>query len=163
MNESLKDYLNAVENDIDALTDPSKFSSRKAMGEMFHDFLGYDPTRYWDQQIMMEQMTKLTETDDVVLSLDEREDAVEAALDHFDAIKPNIMLQVAQKTIKSMFDKEVTSEDLNLDIEFLMNNEVFGVGYDESDDDDDEDENSLLDELNDDDELDDEDEEDLVD
>lgn len=163
MNESLKDYLNAVENDIDALTDPSKFSSREDMGEMLHDFLGYDPTRYWDQQIMMEQMTKLTETDDVVLSLDEREDAVEAALDHFDAIKPNIMLQVAQKTIKSMFDKEVTSEDLNLDIEFLMNNEVFGVGYDESDDDDDEDENSLLDELNDDDELDDEDEEDLVD
>ena len=163
MNEFLKDYLNAVENDIDALTDPSKFSSREDMGEMFHDFLGYDPTRYWDQQIMMEQMTKLTETDDVVLSLDEREDAVEAALDHFDAIKPNIMLQVAQKTIKSMFDKEVTSEDLNLDIEFLMNNEVFGVGYDESDDDDDEDENSLLDELNDDDELDDEDEEDLVD
>ena len=163
MNESLKDYLNAVENDIDALTDPGKFSSREDMGEMFHDFLGYDPTRYWDQQIMMEQMTKLTETDDVVLSLDEREDAVEAALDHFDAIKPNIMLQVAQKTIKSMFDKEVTSEDLNLDIEFLMNNEVFGVGYDESDDDDDEDENSLLDELNDDDELDDEDEEDLVD
>ena len=112
MNESLKDYLNAVENDIDALTDPSKFSSREDMGEMFHDFLGYDPTRYWDQQIMMEQMTKLTETDDVVLSLDEREDAVEAALDHFDAIKPNIMLHVAQKTIKSMFDKEVTSEDL---------------------------------------------------
>ena len=163
MNESLKDYLNAVENDIAALTDPSKFSSRADMGEMFHAFLGYEPTRYWDQQIMMEQMTKLTETDDVVLSLDEREDAVEAALDHFDAIKPNIMLQVAQKTIKSMFDKEVTSEDLNLDIEFLMNNEVFGVGYDESDDDDDEDENSLLDELNDDDELDDEDEEDLVD
>ena len=97
MNESLKDYLNAVENDIDALTDPSKFSSREDMGEMFHDFLGYDPTRYWDQQIMMEQMTKLTETDDVVLSLDEREDAVEAALDHFDAIKPNIMLQVAQE------------------------------------------------------------------
>ena len=54
MNESLKDYLNAVENDIDALTDPGKFSSREDMGEMFHDFLGYDPTRYWDQQIMME-------------------------------------------------------------------------------------------------------------
>ena len=163
MNESLKDYLNAVENDIDALTDPSKFSSREDMGDMFHDFLGYDPTRYWDQQTMMEQMTKLTETDDVTLSLDEREEAVEVALDHFDAIKPNIMLQVAQKTIKSMFNKEVTSEDLNLDLEYLMNNEVFGVGYDESDDEDD-DENSLLDELNDEDDIDPEDDEDeLVD
>ena len=163
MNESLKDDLNAVENDIDALTDPGKFSSREDMGEMFHDFLGYDPTRYWDQQIMMEQMTKLTETDGVALSLDDREEAVEVALDHFDAIKPNIMLQVAQKTIKSMFNKEVTSEDLNLDLEYLMNNEVFGVGYDESDDEDD-DENSLLDELNDEDDIDPEDdEEELVD
>ena len=163
MNESLKDYLNAVENDIDALTDPSKFSSREDMGEMLHDFLGYDPTRYWDQQIMMEQMTKLTETDGVALSLDDREEAVEVALDHFDAIKPNIMLQVAQKTIKSMFNKEVTSEDLNLDLEYLMNNEVFGVGYDESDDEDD-DENSLLDELNDEGDIDPEDdEEELVD
>ena len=163
MNESLKDYLNAVENDIDALTDPGKFSSREDMGEMFHDFLGYDPTRYWDQQIMMEQMTKLTETDGVALSLDDREEAVEVALDHFDTIKPNIMLQVAQKTIKSMFNKEVTSEDLNLDLEYLMNNEVFGVGYDESDDEDD-DENSLLDELNDEDDIDPEDdEEELVD
>ena len=163
MNESLKDYLNAVENDIDALTDPGKFSSREDMGEMFHDFLGYDPTRYWDQQIMMEQMTQLTETDGVALSLDDREEAVEVALDHFDAIKPNIMLQVAQKTIKSMFNKEVTSEDLNLDLEYLMNNEVFGVGYDESDDEDD-DENSLLDELNDEDDIDPEDdEEELVD
>ena len=163
MNESLKDYLNAVENDIDALTDPGKFSSREDMGEMFHDFLGYDPTRYWDQQIMMEQMTKLTETDGVAWSLDDREEAVEVALDHFDAIKPNIMLQVAQKTIKSMFNKEVTSEDLNLHLEYLMNNEVFGVGYDESDDEDD-DENSLLDELNDEDDIDTEDdEEELVD
>ena len=89
-------------------------------------------------------------------------DAVDAALEHFDAIKPSVMLQIAQKTVKSMFDKEVTSDDLGLDLEYLMNSEIFGTGYDESDED--EEDSSLLDELNDeDDDIDPEDEEDLVD
>ena len=94
--------------------------------------------------------------------MEDREEAVDAALEHFDAIKPSVMLQIAQKTVKSMFDKEVTSDDLGLDLEYLMNSEIFGTGYDESDED--EEDSSLLDELNDeDDDIDPEDEEDLVD
>ena len=81
----------------------------------------------------------------------------------YDAIKSNVMLQVAQKTIKEMFGQEVTSDDLNLDLDYLMNSEIFGIGYEDEDADDEEDEDgSLLDELNDEDDdidgMDDEDE-----
>ena len=158
INEMLKECLDSVENDIDMLVEPQKFTSREDMGEMFHDFLGYDPTRYWDRELMYDQMAKLTENDDQIISFDEREEAIEVALDHFDAIKPNVMLQVAQKTIKSMFDKDFTIDDLGLDLEYLMNSEIFGNGYDEFDDD--EDDSSLLDELNDEDDIDTDDDED---
>ena len=158
INEMLKECLDSVENDIDMLVEPQKFSNREDMGEMFRDFLGYDPTRYWDQEIMSEQMSKLLETNPDAMTLDDREEAIEVALDHFDAIKPNVMLQVAQKTIKSMFDKDFTTDDLGLDLEYLMNSEIFGNGYDEFDDD--EDDSSLLDELNDEDDIDTDDDED---
>ena len=54
-------------------------------------------------------------------------------------------------------------DDLNLDLDYLMNTEIFGSGYEE-DEDEDEDDNSLLDELDEDeDDQDfDNDEEDLV-
>ena len=160
-NENLKNILNSVEEDMDLLLDPVKLT-KNDMGELFTEFVGYDPTTYWDREIMMDQMIKLTETDGEILSMEDREEAVDAALEHFDAIKPSVMLQIAQKTVKSMFDKEVTSDDLGLDLEYLMNSEIFGTGYDESDED--EEDSSLLDELNDeDDDIDPEDEEDLVD
>ena len=160
-NENLKNILNSVEEDMDLLLDPVKLTKHD-MGELFTEFVGYDPTTYWDHEIMMDQMIKLTETDGEILSMEDREEAVDAALEHFDAIKPSVMLQIAQKTVKSMFDKEVTSDDLGLDLEYLMNSEIFGTGYDESDED--EEDSSLLDELNDeDDDIDPEDEEDLVD
>ena len=160
-NENLKNILNSVEEVMDLLLDPAKLT-KQDMGELFTEFVGYDPTTYWDHEIMMDQMIKLTETDGEILSMEDREEAVDAALEHFDAIKPSVMLQIAQKTVKSMFDKEVTSDDLGLDLEYLMNSEIFGTGYDESDED--EEDSSLLDELNDeDDDIDPEDEEDLVD
>ena len=160
-NENLKNILNSVEEDMDLLLDPAKLTKHD-MGELFTEFVGYDPTTYWEREIMMDQMTKLTETDGEILSMEDREEAVDVALEHFDAIKPSVMLQIAQKTVKSMFDKEVTSDDLGLDLEYLMNSEIFGTGYDESDED--EEDSSLLDELNDeDDDIDPEDEEDLVD
>ena len=148
MNGKLKEYLNSVEMDIDSLIDPSSFNSREDMGNTFHDFLGYDPTRYWDEKMMGEQIDKLTNSDGFVCTFDDREDAIEKSLEHYDAIKSNVMLQVAQKTIKEMFGQEVTADDLNLDLDYLMNSEIFGTGYEEEDDED-EDDGSLLDELND--------------
>ena len=147
MNDKLKDYLNSVEKDIDSLTDPSSFNTREEMGNTFHEFIGYDPTRFWDEKMMGEQIDKLTNDDGYVCTFDDREDAIEKSLEHYDAIKSNVMLQVAQKTIKEMFGQEVTSDDLNLDLDYLMNSEIFGIGYE--DDEDDEDDGSLLDELND--------------
>lgn len=147
MNEKLKDYLNSVEKDIDSLTDPSSFNTREEMGNTFHEFIGYDPTRFWDEKMMGEQIDKLTNDDGYVCTFDDREDAIEKSLEHYDAIKSNVMLQVAQKTIKEMFGQEVTSDDLNLDLDYLMNSEIFGIGYE--DDEDDDDDGSLLDELND--------------
>lgn len=148
MNDKLKDYLNSVETDIDQLISPEKISSREEMGEMFRGFIGYDPTRIWDQRMMEDQIDKLSSDDGFIVMYDDREDAVEKALEHFDAIKPNVMLQIAQKTIKEMFDRDVTADDLNLDLEYLMNSEIFGTGYeDEDDEDSDEEDSSLLDEL----------------
>ena len=86
---------------------------------------------------MTEQMDKLTEADGT-LSFDDQEDAVTEALSHYDEIKPNVMLQVAQKTVKHMFNKDISIDDLNLDLEYLMNTEIFGIGYDEDDDEEDE-------------------------
>lgn len=149
MNDKLKEYLNSVEKDIDCITDPSSFNTREEMGNTFEDFIGYDPTRIWDEKMMGEQIDKLTNKDGYVCTFDDREDAIERSLEHYDAIKSNVMLQVAQKTIKEMFGQEVTADDLNLDLDYLMNSEIFGIGYE--DEDDDEDDGSLLDELNDDD------------
>lgn len=148
MNDMLKEYLNSVESDIDCLTDPSSFEKREDMGNAFYDFLGYDPTRYWDAQTMAAQIDKLSNSNGYTCKFDDREDAIDRALDHYDAIKPTVMLQVAQKTIKEMFGEEVTSDDLNLDLDYLMNSEIFGTGYEDEED---EDDSSLLDELNDDD------------
>lgn len=151
MNDKIKEYLNSVETSIDCLIDPSSFDKREDMGNAFAEFLGYDPTRYWDEQIMATQIDKLSGSNGYTCTFNDRADAINRALDHFDAIKPNVMLQVAQKTIKEMFDEEVTSDDLNLDLDYLMNSEIFGIGYEDEDEDEDDDDSSLLDELNDDD------------
>lgn len=151
MNDKLKEYLNSVEADIDCLTDPSSFDKREDMGKAFTDFIGYDPTRYWDEQTMAAQIDKLSGSNGYTCTFDDREDAIDRALEHYDAIKPTVMLQVAQKTIKEMFGEEVTSDDLNLDLDYLMNSEIFGTGYEDEDEDEDDDDSSLLDELNDDD------------
>lgn len=163
MNDKLKEYLNSVETDIDSLTDPSSFNSREEMGNTFYEFIGYDPTRIWDEKMMGEQIDKLTNDDGYICTFDDRVVCIEKSLEHYDAIKSNVMLQVAQKTIKEMFGQEVTSDDLNLDLDYLMNSEIFGIGYEDEDADDEEDEDgSLLDELNDEDDdidgMDDEDE-----
>ena len=63
MNDKLKEYLNSVETDIDSLTDPSSFNSREEMGNTFYEFIGYDPTRIWDEKMMGEQIDKLTNDD----------------------------------------------------------------------------------------------------
>lgn len=165
MNELLKEFLNAVEENLDDLTDPSKYESREEMGNDFNTFLGYDPTRIWDEKTMGEQIDKLTNEEGFSCKFDEREDAVKRSLEHYDAIKPNVMLQVAQKTIKELYGQEVTSDDLNLDLDYLMNSEVFGTNYEDDEDESDEDEDSsLLDELEDEDEIDgmDDDEEELT-
>ena len=137
MNEKLFDYLESVTDDIDSILDPHSFNDRKELGESFKKFVGYDPTEYWDRKIMTEQMDKLTEADGT-LSFDDQEDAVTEALSHYDEIKPNVMLLVAQKTVKHMFNKDISIDDLNLDLEYLMNTEIFGIGYDEDDDEEDE-------------------------
>ena len=137
MNEKLFDYLESVTDDIDSILEPHSFNDRKELGESFKKFVGYDPTEYWDRKIMTEQMDKLTEADGT-LSFDDQEDAVTEALSHYDEIKPNVMLQVAQKTVKHMFNKDISIDDLNLDLEYLMNTEIFGIGYDEDDDEEDE-------------------------
>lgn len=157
MNEILKEYLESVEEDINNLTEPESFKTREEMGEMFRTFVGYDPTRYWDWELMHTQFDKLSGEDGYQCKYEDREPAIEAALDHYDAVKGNLMLQVAQKTIKDMYDKEVTADDLNLDLEYLLNNEIFGTGYNDGEDEDDEE--SLLDELEDDDEFEDDDDE----
>ena len=133
------------------------------MGNTFYEFIGYDPTRIWDEKMMGEQIDKLTNDDGYICTFDNRVVCIEKSLEHYDAIKSNVMLQVAQKTIKEMFGQEVTSDDLNLDLDYLMNSEIFGIGYEDEDVDDEEDEDgSLLDELNDEDDdidgMDDEDE-----
>ena len=67
-NENLKNILNSVEEDMDLLLDPVKLTKHD-MGELFTEFVGYDPTTYWDHEIMMDQMIKLTETDGEILSV----------------------------------------------------------------------------------------------
>ena len=152
MNEKLFDYLESVTDDIDSILEPHSFNDRKELGESFKKFVGYDPTEYWDRKIMTEQMDKLTEADGT-LSFDDQEDAVTEALSHYDEIKPNVMLQVAQKTVKHMFNKDISIDDLNLDLEYLMNTEIFGIGYDEDDDEEDEEKGEgFSDEIDDDDE-----------
>ncbi len=106
MNEKLFDYLESVTDDIDSILEPESFNDRKELGESFKKLVGYDPTEYWDRKIMTEQMDKLTEADGT-LSFDDQEDAVTEALSHYDEIKPNVMLQVAQKTVKHMFNKDI--------------------------------------------------------
>lgn len=155
MNDKLRSMLDAMECDIDMLTEPTEFKTRKEMGDMFTSFIGYDPTRFWDEQLMYNQFEKLSTDDNYNLTNDELDSAIDNALDHYDAVKSNLMLQVAQKTVKEMFGKEVTSDDLNLDLDYLMNSEIFGTGYEDDeediDDDEEDDDSSLLDELNDDD------------
>lgn len=158
MNNALKNCLETMENDVDMLMIPHNFNSREEMGDMFNSFIGYDPTRFWDEKMMQSQFEKLSTDDNYNLTNDELNGAVDRALDHYDAVKSNLMLQVAQKTIKEMFDKDVTADDLNLDLDYLMQNEIFGTGYDEDEEDDD----SLLNELDDDDEDDEIDSEDDV-
>lgn len=99
-----------------------------------------------DRMIMEDQIDKLSSADGYRCEGEEKEDATDRALEHYNAVKPNFMLQVAQKTIKELYNRDVTSDDLNLDLDYLLNNEIFGIGYDT---DDDEEEESLLDELDD--------------
>lgn len=146
MNDKLKFMLDSMERDIDMLSEPTEFKTREEMGEMFTDFIGYDPTRFWDEQMMYTQFEKLSTDDNYNLTNDELDGAIDRALDHYDAVKSNLMLQVAQKTVKEMFGKDVTADDLNLDLDYLLESEIFGTGYDEDDDE----EESLLDELDDD-------------
>lgn len=159
MNDKLKFMLDSMERDIDMLSEPTEFKTREEMGEMFTDFIGYDPTRFWDEQMMYTQFEKLSTDDNYNLTNDELDGAIDRALDHYDAVKSNLMLQVAQKTVKEMFGKDVTADDLNLDLDYLMESEIFGTGYDEDDDE----EESLLDELDDDDDDDLDNEEDELD
>lgn len=147
MNDKLKFMLDSMERDIDMLAEPTEFKTREEMGGMFTDFIGYDPTRFWDEQMMYNQFEKLSTDDNYNLTNDELDGAIDRALDHYDAVKSNLMLQVAQKTVKEMFDKDVTADDLNLDLEYLMESEIFGTRYNEDEDE----EESLLDELDDDD------------
>lgn len=164
MNDKIKDYAEHSTVNVDKLTEGvMAYESQEDMGKDFTEFLGYDPTTAWDRRIMSEQVDKLADADTEALTWDDREDTVDQAMIHYNAIKPNVMLQVAQKTIKSLYDREVTCDDLNLDLDYLMNTEIFGSGYEE-DEDEDEDDNSLLDELeeDEDDQDFDNDEEDLV-
>lgn len=163
MNDMLKQYLDSMQKDVDILTDPTKFDSREEMGDTFKYFIGYDPTRYWDYQMMSDQIDKLSSDDGYECKYEEREEAIDRALEHYDAVKSNLMLQVAQKTIKELFDRDVTADDLNLDLDYLLESEIFGTGYDDEEEDDDN--GSLLDELDDEDDdvFDDDNEDDLVD
>ena len=109
MNDKIKDYAEHSMVDVDKLTDGvMAYESQEDMGKDFTEFLGYDPTTAWDRRIMSEQVDKLADADTEALTWDDREDTVDQAMIHYNAIKPNVMLQVAQKTIKSLYDREVT-------------------------------------------------------
>ena len=49
--------------------------------------------------------------------------------------KRPIILQKIKTERSNMFNKDISIDDLNLDLEYLMNTEIFGIGYDEDEDD----------------------------
>lgn len=115
-----------------------------------------------DYIMMGDQVKKLiSENDDFTMDFENYQTVVDDSLEHYSVIKPHVMLQVAQKTIKNVLDRDITCDDLNLDLEYLMNREIFGINYNDEDDDYDTDEDEddtdvdddggLLDELNEDD------------
>lgn len=107
-----------------------------------------------DRDLMAKQIEKLSsENEDFQVSDEEYNKTLDESIEHYTAIKPNVMLHVAQKTINHRYDIDVTCDDLNLDLEYLMNREIFGIDYDDDEDYSDEDygndhdDENLLDDL----------------
>lgn len=108
-----------------------------------------------DRDLMAKQIEKLSSANtDFQVSDEEYNETLDESVEHYTAIKPHVMLHVAQKTINHRYDIDVTCDDLNLDLDYIMNHEIFGIDYDDEDYnaedyDDDDDANNHMDDLDD--------------
>lgn len=159
LNKALRGFLDTTEKDYDRILDPTSYPTKEEMGEDLREFLGYDPTSVWDRAMMVSQINKLTGEDGWKCEYEDAESVIDPALEHYDSVKDYLMLHIAQRTIKDIFDKDTSADDLNLDFAYVLDNEIFGTGFDDETDD----EDSLLDELDDDEDDFDDDEYDLTD
>lgn len=141
---------------LKSLTDPGDYESRDAMDDDLEKALGYSPYHYWNEMEMgdiFDDILTHAKEDQYDQVADKRDEIVNSAIIHYENIRGSFARSIVHNTILNITEIDIQDEDSEIDLNYLIASDIFGLPEDDDDEimmDDDEEETSLNDELKDD-------------